>query len=139
MDFLADKYLISSLLAISVGLAMYVFLVPRSVGKYQMGLPGETPTGMMKAMSFFSSELHAALPAEVAEKLVGNPNKELESLIQRSGNPWRIKAQDFKILQITGLVVGIIIGYIVSFLMTNYGFFGVPWWAGVGLGGFFGH
>lgn len=138
LDFLANQYLIASLLALSVGVTLYIFLIPRSPSKYTMGVPGETLTGGMRAMAFFSTELHAALPASVADKLVGRPTTELENLIRRSGNPWKIKPQDFRILQITGGIIGIILGMVAAYVVTNYGPMGIPLWAGAAAGAFLG-
>ena len=128
--------LISFLLAVSVALVFYLLFVERPGDKFVLGSEkDEDPNGFMRFVGVVSSEIYTALPKNIAKRLVDQKSPKMDLLIQKSGNPWGIKANEFLIFQITFAIMGLIAGTLVGYVMKNYG----PWdlaiyWYSIGLG-----
>lgn len=115
------------LLAFVIGLVIYAFVVPRSESNFQITGNEEAPRGSwMKVLGIASTEIMATLPAGLADRLTDQPKTNLESLFQKSGNPWNLKPNEFLTVQIvTGVIAGIV-GMLVGFLMNQVGVLAFP-------------
>lgn len=125
-----ETALIIGLLMAMLGmLAIYAIFVPKNGKKFLPDNEEETNDNpILKFVTAVGGDFYAALPATVVkdydEKRSSDPR--LESLIVRSGNPWGLKVEEFKIIQVVsgilGLVVGTVVWFGLSFIMK------LPWW-----------
>lgn len=136
-----NPVVIAVVLTLAVGLVFYAFLVPRSETNFQItGNEDAKQTTWMKVLGVTSAEIFATLPAGLAERVQGKPKSEIELLLQRSGNPWNLKANEFGIVRLVTCIFGILAGAGIGFLMGKAGVLDFPlpaWMAVVGLFGYF--
>lgn len=118
-----NPLVIALVLALVVGLICYAIFVPRSENRYQITGNGsvEKPSAWMKVLGVTSSEIFATLPGSIADKMQTQPKSDLELLIQRSGNPWNLKANEFPMARIVTTLIGILAGAAIGFLMNKAG------------------
>lgn len=133
---------IAFLLTLVVGLVFYALLVPRSQSGFQItGTDPENQGTLMKILGVTSSEIIQTLPAGLAAKLEQRPKTALESLIQRSGNPWKLRPNEFFAAQITIGIVFLVLGAGLGWLMGNFGpgILAFPIWVYMALLALFGY
>jgi tight adherence protein C len=128
-----DPALIAGLLALAVGLTFYLVLVQRPTDRFSIGEDKEEKRNpFMKLVSLTSSEIYSALPANISKRLVSNSSTKAELLIQKSGNPWNLKANEFLIFQVTFATLGLIVGMLLGIFMKKFGPFDLAfYWYGI--------
>lgn len=122
---MGSPYIIAAFLALAAGLFAYSILVPRNIDKFAPDNSEEVEDNIiLRITTKITSEFYNALPAGVGSSRKVNPRVEL--LLQKSGNPWGLKSDEFIFFQWTAGILGLIAGWLVSFLVspiTN-----IPWW-----------
>lgn len=127
-----NPVLIAVLLTTAVALLCYALFVPKNKGKLITNSE-KSDNGLINAAEMIGNELYAILPEGVGKPRARSANPRIDSLIQRSGNPWKLKSEQFIFYQIItgflGLIVGILAGLLVSAIMPA-----LPWYI-VGIAG----
>lgn len=109
-----NPVVISALLALAVGLLMYAFFMPRNTDVFSPENDEQTEDNtMLRFITKLSGELYATLPASAPGKRIKRPNHRIESLLMKSGNPWGLKAEEFKFFQYAAGLVGFAVGWLV--------------------------
>lgn len=138
-----SPFTIALLFTFAVGLVFYAFLVPRSNSGFRITgmVADDEQSTMMKVLGVTSSEIIQTLPANLAMKLERQPGSSLQRLIQRSGNPWKLRSNEFFAVQFTIAIIFILVGAVVGYVMGNFGpgFLGFPIWIYMALFGLFGY
>ena len=131
---------IALVLSLVVGLIIYAFFVPRPDNSYQItGAEDATPSRWIRVLGVASSEIYSTLPVPLANRLQAPPSSDIELLIQRSGNPWNLKANEFGITKIVTCLMGLLAGLIVGLLFKFVGFLDFPLFIWMGAFGLFGY
>lgn len=108
-----NPVVISALLALAAALLAYAFLMPRSTGTFAPDNEEQTEDNtMLRFITKLSGELYATLPAGAVDQKVKRPNFKIEQLLMRSGNPWGLKADEFKFFQYASGLVGFAVGWL---------------------------
>lgn len=128
MENLANPTVIAALVALIVSLLAYSVLVPRNTTRFALTVDENIADAtLLKFLSVVSTELYASLP-QGAKKDRAHP--QLESLLTRSGNPWKVTAQEFFFIQFVTAFLGFLLGWgawgILDMVTT------LPWWLIVG-------
>lgn len=108
-----NPVVISALLALACALLAYALVMPRSTGNFAPDNEEQTEDNtMLRFITKLSGELYATLPAGSVDHKVKRPNFKIEKLLMRSGNPWGLKAEEFKFFQYTSALVGFGAGWL---------------------------
>lgn len=122
---LSDPRVLAFLITIIVLLSLYAFLVPRNIDSFdpELGDLDKKEAKLLNIASIVGNELYATLPRGVTYK---NKNyARIEALITSSGNPWRLKPEEFFFMQFVTALLGFLIGWPVTYALT-YGVT-IPW------------
>lgn len=134
MDILANENVIAFLLALIVGLIAYAFLVPRNLDSFRPEV--ESSNKILSLMGHLGTEVYASLPAGTT--FHRKPNARIEDLLVKSGNPWKLTAQEFVFMQVVGGFVGFLVGWVTWFAISPV--VSIPWFVlvpGAMLAGYF--
>lgn len=115
--------IIALLLAIVVGLILYLALVPRNTNTYSPEIDNDNK--QLKLLAAISDEFNSSLPQGVGPMQAKKEYPKINSLIRRSGNPWKLNAQEFVFMQWTFALIGFIIAWPVWFLLKFV--IAIPW------------
>lgn len=134
-----NPVVIAALLTTAVALVFYAFMVERPTNRFAVGESTEVErSGFMKFVGFASSEIYASLPTNFAKALTDQPSNDIELLIQRSGNPWNIRASEFNFLRVVTGIFGLVGGFALGLVMNNFSPLHLPIYVWVAFGGFIG-
>lgn len=125
MSSLANPTTIAVLFALAVGVFVYGILVPKTRDVYSPTATTSDNT-LLKLAAILGGELYSSLP-EQASYSGRAAHPRLESLLQRSGNPWKFTAPEFQFFQITTAFIGFILGGVAAFALS-FSPITVPWW-----------
>lgn len=129
---------VALLTVLLLGLVGYTFLVPKGTATMTSGEGDEERSGMLGAVAAVSNEVYAALPAGVdPKKLTSRPSEKLESLIVRSGNPWKVSLEEFRMLSFVGGAGGALAGGALWFFAK--GMVSLPVYVFIAAGGLLGY
>lgn len=115
--------IIALLLAIAIGLLLYLFLVPRNVNSFSPEI--DKKDKKMRMLAALSDEFNNSLPLGVGPMQNKKEYPKIESLIRRAGNPWNLTAQEFVFTQWTFALIGFVLGWVAWGVIQN--FVAVPW------------
>lgn len=135
MPDISDPLILAGLLALIMGLFLYSILMPRNPDTWALNGEEGNNSKSMKIIAMLGSELYATLPQGVTIGKKANPR--VEALLVRSGNPWKVNAQEFIFFQYIAAFLGFLIGW-PAWILLNMAL-ELPWYAVVGLttvGGF---
>ena len=104
---------VSGLLATMIFLALYAVLVPRPSTNFKPAPDADSTS--MKMAGLLGTELINSLPAEFVYRK--RDKSKIHSLIKRSGNPWRVTADEFFFLQFVCGFVGFLASWGVWFVL----------------------
>lgn len=133
-----NPVVIAALLTIAVGLLCYALFVPKNRGKFIVANEeDEVDNPIIRISEAIGNEIFSILPEGVGRPRARVANPRVESLLQRSGNPWKLKAEQFIFYQMIfaffGLIGGILAGLLVGMIVTS-----IPWWTVAVAGAVFG-
>lgn len=114
---------ISGLFATMVFLALYAIFVPRPSTNFKPSQDGETSSSMRMA-GMLGTEIINSLPAEFVYRK--RDKSKIHSLIKKSGNPWKVTADEFFFLQFVSGFVGFIASWGIWFGLSLV--FSPPWY-----------
>jgi len=121
---MGSPYVIAAVIALALGLFAYSILVPRNIDHFAPDNSEETEDNfILRITTKISSELYNALPAGVGSNRKVNPRVEL--LLQRSGNPWGLRSDEFIFFQWTAGILGLVGGWLISLIVSPL--LGVHW------------
>lgn len=132
-----NPFVIATLLTLAVFLFFYIIVVPKNGNQFTQGDYTDSDKSV-KAASFIGNEFFSILPAGLVKerKIVGMGRmSKVESLFQRSANPWKLRVHDFAFFKIVFAALGGILGAIAGLLVGVL----IPWipWFVVAFGGIF--
>lgn len=123
---------ISLLIALIVGLILYALFIPRASENFKPAEGADTP--MMKIAGLLGTELINSLPADFVHKK--RDKSRIVELIQKSGNPWKVTANEFFFLQFVAAIIGIMGATVLWYVLSAS--FSIPWFIFALVGGVFG-
>lgn len=110
--------IVSLVLAILIVLFLYVLLTPNVPSEtFLMNKDTEIDPNLQKAINFFGGDIAALIPEGTKQKKRKNQN--LNKLFITSGNPWRINANEFFVIQIFIGLSGLILGGLATFVLNG--------------------
>lgn len=109
---MSTPYVIALLLSITVFLILYFFLVPRKNFK---DFSHNNDNTFIRIANILGDELYSAIPSHFSNHY-NKKHPKINSLLKRSGNPWKINEQEFIFITILSLAVGSIIGTVIGFI-----------------------
>ncbi len=116
MEILSSPNLIAGLLALVAGLFAYAFLVPRNLDKFAPNVdPQNKDARLLNLLTKVGSELYSSLPSSNFRK---NKRPQIETLLQKSGNPWNLQANEFFFIQFVTAFIGLLVGFASWFSLT---------------------
>lgn len=120
---ITDPKFIAGMAALLGVLFVYAFMVPRRNEKWDPRINEEASKNPLIRGTFgFTSSMYSSLPASSARRV---PSPRLEALLQASGNPWGVTAEEFITLRwgtaALGFIVGSVLWFALSFIMPS------PW------------
>jgi tight adherence protein C len=132
-----NPVVISALLALAVALLAYAFFMPRNTDTFSPDNEEQAEDNMiLRLTTKISGELYATLPSSTSTEKIKRPNQKIESLLKRSGNPWGLKAEEFKFFQYTSAFIGFAVGWL--FWLPLYAMLELHWGIVVGFCTLFG-
>lgn len=121
--------IIAGLAALTVMLVLYAILIPKGGNGKKFDTnrsEDDEVSGLVKFMGNMGNELYEALPeGMIKESKRRNVNTRIESLLIRSGNPWKLKADEFKFIRYIAGFLGIFAG-VGAWALLNL-FITAPW------------
>ena len=126
----SDPLVLAVLISIIVMLFFYASFVPRNFNRFEPEVKDGKDTRVVNLIAKLGTEIYASLPASQRRKFT--PNDKLQNLIVRAGDPWGIRAEEFRFFQVVCGILGIVGGF-TGFLLTS-SVADIPWWIFV-LGG----
>lgn len=115
---------ISLLLALILGLILYLVFVPRNSGGY-VTESKESESAIIKAANILGEEIYSALPeGSYGNKRSSNPR--IKEIIRQSGNPWGINEQEFIFLTVFAFAAGFSLGWLAWWILMFT--IPMPWW-----------
>lgn len=135
MDIETGSLIVAGLLSLFFALFMYAIFIPKNIDGFAPDNSKETEDNpLLKLATKMSGSLYASLPKGVGRSNGGSPY--IQALIVKSGNPWGLKAHEFRFFQVTIGIIGLIAGYIISMMVSPV--IGIPWWVITPLAGILG-
>lgn len=108
-----NPYVISALLALAAALLAYAFFMPRNTDTFAPENEEQSEDNMiLRLTTKISGELYTTLPASASNEKLKRPNIKIEQLLKKSGNPWGLKAEEFKFFQYTSALIGFAVGWL---------------------------
>lgn len=117
-----DVMTIAALVAIIVFLVLYGAFVPRASSNFKPA--NDANTASMKIAGLLGTELINSLPADFVHKK--RDKSKIHELIKKSGNPWRVTADEFFFLQFVTAFAGFILSWALWFAISQV--FAVGWY-----------
>lgn len=118
--------IIAVLFGVIIFLVAYAVFVPRATENFKPAQDANSAS--MKLAGALGTELINSLPAEYVHKKRDKTN--IQHLLKRSGNPWRVTADEFFFLQFVSAFVGFIASWVLwalfSFVLGVSWFFLIP-------------
>lgn len=132
-----NPIVIAALFSLAVFLFFYIIVVPKNNRQYTQGDYSKSSKSV-QAANFLGNEFYSILPAGLVKERkipgIGRATK-IETLFQRSANPWNLKIHDFVFFKFVfaflGAILGGLAGFALGFVMPY-----VPWFI-VAAGGIF--
>ncbi len=134
-----NPYVIATLLTLAVFLLFYIVFIPRNGKQFTQGDYKNSET-LIRVSSSIGNDLYSMLPEGVLrtrKRRRGDSLSKIESLFQRSANPWKIRAHDFTFFKIIFAILGLIGGTIAGLLVNNVSPI-LPWFLFTAGGGLLG-
>lgn len=106
-----NPYVIALLFTIAVALFFYIVMVPKTGRRFTQG-DYSGSNAVVKAADFVGNEFYSLLPEGLIKdrRVVGARISKVESLFQRSANPWNLKPHDFTFFKFVFAFLGLILG-----------------------------
>lgn len=121
-----EATIIAALFGVIIFLISYALFVPRASENFKPAKDANSAS--MKIAGALGTELINSLPADYVHK---KRNKtQIQHLIKRSGNPWRVTADEFFFLQFVSAFAGFILAWVLwaifNFVLSVSWFFLIP-------------
>jgi len=132
-----NPIVISVLLSLIAGLFTYAIFVPRSTESFAPNNKEEqSKNKLLKLVTYVGGELHSTLPASMLDRNSRPGYNRVQSLLTKSGNPWKLTPNEFVFFQyITGFlgaIISVVLWFVLATVIT------IPWFIFIPFGVIFG-
>lgn len=124
---ISSPYIIGALAGLLLFLVLYTLFVPKGEARPIENNLEAADNKLLKFVGTIGSDFYSSLPAgliKAQKRKTTNPR--IESLIVRSGNPWKLKADEFVLVQYIGGFLGFLASWLVWLFLLL--FISVPFW-----------